>query len=129
MGYITLFVFIFLCYGFSNIVVYSNGPFDICLNWRKLSEKIHPKFGELFSCMMCFPMWAGMLFSVINLFCFYKLNLYFTPMNYIFGDNIFNYTGSDFWLITAVVILLDGFVSSGTTWVIHNIEEYFETRK
>jgi len=122
-------IFVFGCYGASNIVVYSNGPFDICLKWRELTDKIHPKFGELFSCMMCYPMWFGIFLSGINLFLFNNIELYFTPMNYIFGDNIFTYVGKDFWVISTVIMLIDGFVSSGTSWVIHNIEEYFENRK
>jgi len=119
MGLIFLLLtFILVCYGISNMVIYSNGPFHIFSKWRELTVKIHPMVGELFSCMMCFPFWVGVLLSAIDLFLFGGC---LTPFNVL----LFNIpTG----IAKIIAILgLDGALSSGTTWFIHNIEEYFES--
>jgi hypothetical protein len=110
--------FILVCYGISNMIVYSNGPFHIFSKWRAFTEKIHPMVGELFSCMMCFPFWVGLIISAIDLFIFGGL---LTPFNIL----LFNHPIGISKIIT--VLFLDGSLSSGTTWVLHNIEEYFES--
>jgi len=106
------------------MVVYSDGPGDIFVKWRTLADWIHPKFGAVFKCMMCFPMWVGMIISVVNLFLLPELNL--TPFNCVIGSlselSVFGRViGYSF------VILLDGAIASGTSWFIHNIEEYYES--
>ena len=120
MELLTFLVFIFACYGFSNIVVYSS----LFSGFRKLMEYIHPKLGEMVSCMMCFPTWAGMILSGINLFLIQ--NIMFTPMNLLFSENIFDYYGFTFFITAFVIIWVDGLISSATTWAIHTIQEYFE---
>jgi len=116
-------IFIFACYGFSNVIVYSNGPGDIFSKWRDLANKIHPKFGELFGCMMCLPMWVGFILSTINIVFFGAL-IAFTPMNllliYFSVHGVF---------ISILAVLIDGAIASGTSWFIHNVEEYFESRQ
>lgn len=115
---LNLIVFIMICYGVSNMVVYSNGPFDIFVNFRALTNKIHEKLGELFSCMMCFPFWVGLSISAMDIFLL--KSTVFTPLNMILMAEPIS-------LVTILVILiLDGAISSGTTWILHNIEEYFE---
>lgn len=113
-----LMVYAFLCYGASNIVVFSNGPLHIFDKLRRFTNRIHPMLGEIFSCMMCFPTWAGMIISSINYFLLPKFII--TPFNLILSG----ITG--FWGI-AFLILMDGILASGLTWFIHNIEEYFES--
>ena len=111
MVWFILVVFILLNYGMSNMVVYANGPFHIFEWWRNTAFKIHPQLGELFTCMICYPTWNGMLLSVVSLL----VGINFTPFTVIFDGS--------YWLLA---ILFDGCVGSGATWVIHNIEEYFE---
>lgn len=113
--------FILLCYGLSNMVVYSKGPFDIFEKWRNIVTSINENFGELFSCMMCFPFYAGVFVSLINTLLFKFVS--FTPMNYIFREQ-----GLDIKSLLLIVIF-DGIISSGTTWIIHNIEEFFEKQQ
>lgn len=124
MELLVIFIFIFTCYGISNTVIYSNGPFDVFLKWRGLTQRIHENLGDLFSCMMCFPVWVGLIISAINLFLLPSIPM--TPMNmlpYLFGGL---YAAEIPWLFNTLIILFDGAISSGTTWLIHNIEEYFE---
>lgn len=113
-----LIIFVFLCYGLSNMVVHSNGPWYIFRKWREFTEKINENLGELFSCMMCFPFYAGMLISLLNVLLIDSVEI--TPMNLLFSN-----THIDFFT-SVLVVVFDGFIGSGTTWILHNIEEYFE---
>lgn len=119
-GFIFL-VFIFTCYGISNMVIYSTGPFHMFQKWREFTDRIHPMLGELFSCMMCWPFWVGAILSAIDFFLF--VGIIFTPFNVLMSTATVS-----FWTVS-FSIMLDGFISSGTTWVIHNIEEFFENNK
>jgi len=124
MEVLILLVFIFSSYGFSNMIIYSDGPGGLFAWWRSFTNKIHTKFGELFGCMMCLPMWVGIGLSAINLLL--VNNFTFTPMNALFNSSIWLYTGFSFWVYLFIIILIDGAIASGTSWVIHNIEEHFE---
>ena len=117
----TLIVFILTCYGLSNMVIYSNGPGDMFVKWRSFTNRINTKFGELFSCMMCLPFWVGVLFSLIDLFVI--TGAVFTPYN------ILLYTQASGFFKTLLILSMDGFLSSGSTWIVHNIEEYFELKQ
>lgn len=113
-----LIIYILICYGASNMVVFSNGPLHIFDKLRTLTNKIHPMLGEIFSCMMCFPTWVGVILSSIDYFLL--PNFVITPFNLL----LTGITG--FWGI-AFLILMDGILASGTTWFIHNVEEWFES--
>lgn len=114
----SLLVYILACYGLSNMVVYSKGPIHMFESWRNWINEVWPAFGELFSCMMCFPFWAGVLFSILDLFIF--PNMVFTPFAILMS-----LVPVTFWSVLAI-IMLNGILSSGTTWILHNIEEFFE---
>ena len=120
-------VFVFATYGLSNMIVYSNGPFGVFRKWREFSNKISEGFGELFSCMICFPTWASAFISTINLFFINWFS--FTPMNKLFEGSIYDLNTLMFYATTFAVIGIDSLIGSGTTWVIHNIEEWFENGK
>lgn len=120
MKLLILIVYVFTCYGISNMVVYSDGPFNVFSNFRKLMFKINNNLGELFSCMMCFPMWVGIIFSLIDIFLFTSFNL--TPFNIILHNQASGVC------IYFFVVLMDGAFASGMTWLIHTIQEYFENK-
>ena len=109
-GLIILLFFI-LNYGMSNIIVFSNGPFHIFEKFRNLMSELSGQLGELFSCMICYPTWNGMILSALSLI----LGVYFTPFTLLFNGEY-----------VIITIVLDGAIGSGSTWLIHNIEEYFE---
>lgn len=111
--------YILVCYGASNMVVYSNGPFHIFKKWRDFTNWIHPMVGELFSCMMCFPFWIGIILSIVDIFIL--KNVCFTPFNILIYSS--TKTVSDL----VFTLLFDGILSSGATWILHNIEEYYES--
>lgn len=115
-----LFVFMLICYGLSNMMIYGTGPFNVFEKWRSFTEHVSQPLNKLFTCMMCLPFWIGAILSVIDIFLL--TTTVFTPMNIIIPL-------TEMRLLTYVFIpLLDGFISSGATWLIHNIEEFFERR-
>ena len=105
-------LFILIAYGFSNIVVYGS----IFEGFRNFWGRVNPSFfGTLFTCMVCFPTWAGFFMSLT----FFSPTLY-----YGLGDlNVFGLfeiskeVSSVFW---------DGVLASGTTWLIHTVQEMSE---
>lgn len=54
------FLFFALCYGFAYIVAFST----LFENFRSLMFKINKTLGKLFSCILCFGTWTGMIFSL-----------------------------------------------------------------
>ncbi len=107
MEYYTLLLFILVCYGTTNIIV--NG--SIFNKFRELSNKIHPMLGKLFSCMRCTATWVGFAISSIFILCSME-----TPCS-IITPNIY------------IVIFMCGMISSGTVWLLHTIQEYFDKSK
>lgn len=119
MNILNLLFFIFITYGISNIVVYSH-LFDTPRNffYKKAqgNSLFWKKTYELITCMMCFSTWVGFIVSTIDLLIGNTLN--FTPSNIIFS-------GVGLWAIP-IIVFFDGVFASGTTWVIHTLQEYME---
>lgn len=112
-------IFSMTCYGISNIEVYSNGLFNIFSKWRKWINDKSETFGELFSCMMCLPFWVGLIISLIDILFMPKIDI--TPYNILldfYNDNIY---------MSLFILFMDGCIASGSVWLIHNIEEFFES--
>ena len=109
-------VFSMVCYGLSNIVVFSYGPFNIIAKIRNGISSLHPQLRELLSCMICFPFWAGVFLSFLS--CLIGTHL--APFNYLMAPKSS--------IMFALSIILDGVTSSGSTWILHNIEEWFERK-
>jgi hypothetical protein len=101
-------IFILLSYGISNIVVHGS-IFD---SFRELMKEVSPNFfGTLFSCMICFPTWVGFLLSFIFQIMGYD-NM--SPLASQGVDNIY------------LSVFLDGCLASGSVFILHIIEEWFE---
>jgi hypothetical protein len=100
-------LFVLLAYGITNIAVFGS----IFENWRAVWNKVNPKFfGKLFSCPMCLSFYVGGILSYI----FYTMG-YSTPFLSYGVTNL------------PLLIFLDACFSSGCTWILHNIEECFES--
>ena len=119
MFFLLFLIFASTCYGISNILIYSTGPFHIFKVWREWIDRKNSTLGELFSCMMCLPFWVGASLSAINLFIF--TGIVFTPYNLIFAGVL-----SKTYIDIIAIIFFDACISSGIVWIIHNIEEFFE---
>ena len=50
-----IFCYCMVAYGLSNMMVFGSGPFRIFEHIRYVSSLIGEHFGQLFTCMMCFP--------------------------------------------------------------------------
>jgi hypothetical protein len=103
-----LLIFILLSYGISNIVVFGS----IFNGLRDFLDRVNPSFfGTLFSCMICFPAWVGFVLSTTFQLLGYPE---FSPLANYGMDNIY------------LSVFLDGCLASGTTWLIHTIQEKLE---
>ena len=110
-----IFLYIFAVYGFSNMVVFSSGPFRIFEKIREWSSNLSEHFGSLFSCMICLPANVGWVASLID--WFFIPNLVLTPFNILL-------VGTNLWW---VALIADCCLTSGIVWFIHNIESFFES--
>lgn len=115
MNWIVLFIYMVVCYGIANTIIFANGPFHVFEKMHRIAEKIHPQLEEMLSCFICSGWWLGFLFSALNLLVFPMIAL--TPMMMV-GLPI------QYWYIT---VFLDGAFVSGSNWLINIIENYFET--
>ena len=110
-----IFLYIFAVYGFSNMVVFSSGPFRIFEKIREWSSNLSEHFGTLFSCMICLPANVGWIASIIDWFLIPNLAL--TPFNILLD-------GTNLWW---VALIADCCLTSGLVWIIHNVESFFES--
>ena len=110
-----IFLYIFAVYGFSNMVVFSSGPFRIFEKIREWSSNLSEHFGTLFSCMICLPANVGWIASIIDWFLIPNLAL--TPFNILLA-------GTNLWW---VALIADCCLTSGLVWIINNVESFFES--
>lgn len=95
-------------YSISNIIVYGS----IFSGMREKTEKSSPDFfGKLVSCMMCTPWWVGLFLSIGSQLTGYTQ---FSPF-YNYGLEII-----------PISMFLDACLISGTTWLIHTVQEMME---
>lgn len=113
MELVALLSYILFSYGITTMLIYFNGPFDIIEYFRKTMNAIHPKLGELFQCPFCLSTWIGGLFSIIN---YLWIPIKITPFNMILA-------GSGLWWL---IIPMDSFLTCGTVWLLHVLDEYLE---
>lgn len=113
MNFLIIFCYIIFVFGTCEILIYFNGPFDLVDKWRNFAHKIHPKFGELFTCFACLSTWVGLLFSALN---YWFIPIKFTPFNIIFD-------GTSYWWL---IIFMDGMFSCGTTWLLHQLDDMMD---
>lgn len=110
-----IFIYCITVYGLSNMVVFGVGPFRIFERIRYFTESVSENFGDLFQCMMCLPANVGLVSSIIDWFFLKQIAI--TPFNILLA-------GTGLWWLA---ILGDIAFASGATWIIHNVESFFET--
>jgi len=99
-------LFILLSYGITNIMVFGS----IFETWRVLWNKVNPSFfGKLFNCPLCLSTWIGGVLSYT-----FNQNGCVTPFS-SYGVVYF-----------PLIVFLDGCLTSGCVWLIHNFEEALE---
>ena len=104
-----LLLIILLTYGISNIIVFGS-IFD---GLRETAEVYSPNFfGKLINCMMCTPWWVGLTISTFAHVTRYTL---LSPTFYYLGVDL-----------VPLSLFLDACLLSGTTWLVHTIQEKLE---
>jgi len=99
---------VLVTYGITNIIVFGS-IFD---GLREFADTISPNFlGKLLTCMMCTPFWVGFFLSLGSYLSGYT---HFSP----FYNN-----GLECIYLS---VFLDSCLLSGTTWLIHTLQEHFE---
>ena len=99
---------ILVAYGISNIIVYGS----IFEKLREYAMAFSPNFfGKLLTCMMCTPFWVGFFLTLGSFLSGYNQ---FSPFYNIGLENIY------------LCLFLDSCLISGTTFIIHTLQEYFE---
>ena len=103
-----LLLIILVGYSISNIIVFG----AIFEGMRETANVYSPNFfGKLFSCMMCTTWWVGFFLSVGAQITGYPE---FSPF-YNYGlENVY------------LSVFLDSCLISGTTWLIHTVQEKLE---
>ena len=114
-SFLTLIVYMVICYSIANTMIYAHGPFHCFDAMHRIAEKIHPQFEEMLSCFICSGWWIGFLMSAINILLFPSIA--FTPL-------IMIGLPMDYWY---VIVFLDGAFVSGNNWLINTIQNYLET--
>lgn len=113
MAAVSILCYAVFAYGLSNMVVYARGPFALFEKWRDFAYKTSEGFGELFSCMICFPTWVGIVSSVVDILC---RGFEFTPFNILLGAS------APWW----VVVGMDACFTSGVVWFMDQVVSAFE---
>lgn len=111
-----LLIYFLAAYGFSFMLVYTSGPFDIFTKIRKYGGMISSKITELLSCMFCTPTWVGMFFSLINIM--FIPTIPFTPGFIIFGS-------VSLW---PAIFVMDMFATPAMVHLIDVVENYFDSK-
>ena len=113
MNFLIVFCYILFAYGLANMVCFAEGPFNMFEWWREVANNISEGFGKLFTCMMCFSTWVGLVVSIVDLLIPAAV---FTPFNIVLA-------GAGLWWL---IPILDAGFTSGVVWLIHNFEEACE---
>jgi hypothetical protein len=105
-----IFYYIFMTYGLTNILVFGK-IFDKPRTW--VSKK-SPFLKKLLECMMCLSTWVGILASIFFWSPVMSLKLENTILDWHYG------------ILYPLAIFLDAMFTSGSVWIIHTIQEFFE---
>lgn len=103
-----LLIFILICYGFCNVLIYGS----IFNGFRVLLAKLGTggySIYKLFTCFICLGVWSGFLLS----YCLIKINRY-DLLPFTFIDNTF------------LTVFIHGMLASAGVWLIHSIQEALE---
>lgn len=114
MSWLILFIYIIICYGIANTIIYANGPFHCFVKMHEIAEKIHPQLNEMLSCFICSGWWLGFFMSALNMVLFPMVA--FTPMAMVSLP-------LEYWYIT---VFLDGAFVSSTNWLINTVQDALE---
>lgn len=111
-----IFIYVITMYGLTNLLVYGSGPFNMLIKLREYCLDHIKVIGEMLRCMMCTSANLGWVISLFDLVCL--PNIKFTPFN-LYMPNEMEYL--------VLIIACDAFFTSGVVWLLHTIQETFES--
>lgn len=110
---IKMFIWVMLCYGLTNIVVFGTifTKFREFFNKWGGSSNLFKFIGKfiykIVTCPMCFGLYVGVFYGIIL----------YSPTHQIFGTSEY------------ISWFFDGILSSGVVWIINSIVEFFEENR
>lgn len=114
MNWLILFIYMIVCYGVANTIIYAHGPFHCFDKMHKIANRIHPQLEEMLSCFICSGWWGGFIMSSLNLL--FVPDLKITPMCMV-GLPL------EYWYVT---VFFDGAFVSGSNWLINTVQDALE---
>lgn len=118
MIFLTLFIYIFCCYGLTILFTQTIGPKNIFFRLRLWANNVGDNFGHLFKCTTCFSTNIGWVVSLINFFIIN--NVKFTPSMLLFGDKLTE------WYYFPIFMVIDACFNAGIIHIIWNIDDYVD---
>lgn len=115
MTWLIIIAYIFVAFGFCNMVAFGSGPFRIFERLRDFADSISEHFGLLFKCMMCLPANFGWIVSLIDWFLIPAVAI--TPFNLILA-------GTGLWWLA---LILDCCFTTGVVWLLYVLDEWLES--
>lgn len=110
-----LIVYVICAYNVSFWLVYSEGPFEIFEKFRNLVAKVSPQLRKALDCMNCTPTWVGLIASTLNLIILPYFPL--TPFGILLQNEVW-------W---GIIIFLDTIFTAGSVYLLHTLQEFFES--
>ncbi len=109
-------IYFLAAYGISNIMAFGKPTQPI----RWLARKGHKLLYELLTCMMCLPVYIGLIANLLG---------YSVTHDYFFTDllhlNVGIFGLSYTWL-DLIILILDMSITSASVWLIHTLQEKWE---
>ena len=106
----TTLIFILICYGACNNMIYGS----LFEGWRKFLSKFGTggySLYKLFTCFLCLGTWMGFAITLIMSYFGYGK---FTPMGSLGIENIY------------LMTFLNGLISTAGVWITHTLQEALE---
>lgn len=113
-SWLIFFIYIIICYGIANTIIFAHGPFHCFDKMHEIAQKIHPQLEEMLSCFICSGWWIGFLMSALNML--FVPSIAITPMAMVALP-------LKYWYAT---IFLDGAFVSSSNWLVNTIQNYLE---
>ena len=114
MQWLIIFIYVIICYGVANTIIYAHGPFHCFDKMHKIAQKIHPQLEEMLSCFICSGWWLGFFMSMLNILflpfaAITPMMMIGIPLNYWYA-----------------IIFFDGAFVSSSNWLVNTIQTYLE---
>lgn len=105
-----VFIYFIFAFGFTELLVFYDGPFGLLDKFRNLMAKFSKEAGKALECPICTSTWLGGFLSLLN---YFVISVGFTPWNVIMG-----WTGM--WYL---IIPFDMITTAGVVLLLYHLDE------